>query len=78
MNKGLNGHIAMLSTQIICGLNVPVGKRLKGFYCCFRKNGCINRAVLKEIFADILSEKQVREFISKTEDAGIIQKKGDW
>ncbi|CAG9879592.1 hypothetical protein EAJ14_02790 [Parabacteroides distasonis] len=54
------------------------GKRLKGFYCCFRKNGCINRAVLKEIFADILSEKQVREFISKTEDAGIIQKKGDW
>lgn len=28
MNKGLNGHIAMLSTQIICGLNVPVGKSL--------------------------------------------------
>lgn len=26
----------------------------------------------------LLSEKQVREFISKTEDAGIIQKKGDW
>jgi len=28
VNKGLNGHIAMLSTQIICGLNVPVGKSL--------------------------------------------------
>ena len=40
------------------------------------KNGFINRAALKEIFADILSEKQVRAFISKMEDAGIIQKEG--
>ena len=49
---------------------------LKSVSDCFRKNGFINRAALKEIFADILSEKQVRAFISKMEDAGIIQKEG--
>ena len=43
---------------------------------CFRKNGFISRAILKDVFADILSEKQVRAFISKMEDAGIIQKEG--
>ena len=55
------------------GLNM---NHLKSVSDCFRKNGFINRAALKEIFADILSEKQVRAFISKMEDAGIIQKEG--
>ena len=55
------------------GLNM---NHLKSVSDCFRKNGFINRAALKEIFEDILSEKQVRAFISKMEDAGIIQKEG--
>ena len=55
------------------GLNM---NHLKTVSDCFRKNGFISRSMLKEVFADILSEKQVRAFISKMEDAGIIQKEG--
>lgn len=59
-------------------------EKLKGFNMqhlklvsdCFQKHGFINRTILKDVFADILSEKQVRRFISKMEDAGIIQKEG--
>lgn len=40
----------------------------------FRKHGFISRSMLKEVFADILSEKQIRILISKMEDVGIIQK----
>ena len=61
------------SAERLKGLNM---NHLKSVSDCFRKNGFINRAALKEIFADILSEKQVRAFISKMEDAGIIQKEG--
>lgn len=32
--------------------------------------------MLKEVFVDILSEKQIRILISKMEDVGIIQKEG--
>ena len=53
------------------GLNM---NHLKLVSDCFRKNGFISRTVLKEEFADILSEKQIRAFISKMEDLGIIQK----
>ena len=35
-----------------------------------------NRTILKDVFADTLSEKQIRRFISKMEDTGIIQKEG--
>lgn len=53
------------------GLNV---NHLKLVSDCFRKNGFISRTILKREFADILSEKQIRAFISKMEDLGIIQK----
>ena len=55
------------------GLNM---NHLKMVSDCFRKNGFINRTVLNEIFADILSDRQVRVFISKMEEIGIIQKEG--
>lgn len=41
---------------------------------CFRKHGFIGRSMLKEVFVDILSEKQIRILISKMEEVGIIQK----
>ena len=43
---------------------------------CFYKNGYINRSLLKKVFQDMLSEKQIRGLISKMENAGIIQKDG--
>ena len=42
----------------------------------FYKNGYINRSLLKKVFQDMLSEKQIRGLISKMENAGIIQKDG--
>ena len=42
----------------------------------FHKNGYINRSLLKKVFQDMLSEKQIRGLISKMENAGIIQKDG--
>lgn len=32
---------------------------------CFHKNGYINRSLLKKVFQDMLSEKQIRGLISK-------------
>lgn len=43
---------------------------------CFYKNGYINRSLLKKVFQDMLSEKQIRGLISKMENVGIIQKDG--
>ena len=42
----------------------------------FHKNGYINRSLLKKVFQDMLSEKQIRGLILKMENAGIIQKDG--
>ena len=47
---------------------------LKQVSDCFDKNGHISRTLLKEIFQDTLTEKQIRTFISKMENAGIILK----
>lgn len=55
------------------GLNM---NHLKMVSDSFRKHGFISRSMLKEVFADILSEKQIRILISKMEDVGIIQKEG--
>ena len=41
---------------------------------CFRKHGFISRTILNDVFTNILSDRQVRAFISKMEDVGIIQK----
>ena len=54
------------------------GKRVKGFYCCLGKNGCMKGGVVKEILGDIVWEKEVGEFMWKREDGGIIEKKGEW
>ena len=62
-----------VTAEKLKGLNMH---HLKLASDCFRKNGFINRAILKDVFTDILSEKQVRGFISKMEDAGIIHKEG--
>ena len=43
---------------------------------CFYKNGYINRSVLNDAFIDILSDRQIRIFVSKMEDVGIIRKEG--
>ena len=43
---------------------------------CFHKNGYINRSLLKKVFQDMLSEKQIRGLISKMKNTGIIQKDG--
>lgn len=53
------------------GLNMS---HLKMVSDSFRKHGFISRSMLKEVFVDILSEKQIRILISKMEDVGIIQK----
>lgn len=59
-------------------------EKLKGFNMqhlklvsdCFLKHGFINRTILKDVFADTLSDRQIRMFISKMEDVEIIQKEG--
>ena len=43
---------------------------------CFRKHGFISRTILNDVFTNILSDRQVRAFISKMEEMGIIQKEG--
>lgn len=61
------------SAERLKGLNM---NHLKLVSDCFHKNGYINRSLLKEVFQDMLSEKQIRGLISKMENAGIIQKDG--
>lgn len=38
------------------------------------RNEGLHRTILNDVFTDILSDRQVRTFISKMEEAGIIQK----
>lgn len=40
----------------------------------FRKHGFISRTILNDVFTDILSDRQVRAFISKMEEVGFIKK----
>ena len=53
------------------GLNM---NHLKMVSDCFRKHGFISRTILNDVFTDILSDRQVRAFISKMEEVGIIKK----
>ena len=53
------------------GLNM---NHLKMVSDSFRKYGFISRTILNEVFMDILSDRQVRVFISKMEEVGLIQK----
>lgn len=43
---------------------------------CFKTDTFITRAMLKEIFADILSERQVKTFIAKMEASKFIERRG--
>lgn len=61
------------SAERLKGLNM---NHLKLVSDCFHKNGYINRSLLKKVFQDMLSEKQIRSLIAKMENAGIIQKDG--
>lgn len=40
----------------------------------FREHGFISRTILNDVFTDILSDRQVRAFISKMEEVGFIKK----
>lgn len=61
------------SAERLKGLNM---NHLKLVSDCFHKNGYINRSVLNDAFIDILSDRQIRIFVSKMEDVGIIRKEG--
>ncbi len=61
------------SAERVKGLNMNYLKLVSD---CFHKNGYINRSLLKDAFIDSLSDRQIRIFISKMENAGIIQKEG--
>ena len=61
------------SAERLKGLNM---NHLKLVSDCFQKNGYINRSVLNDAFIDILSDRQIRIFVSKMEDVGIIRKEG--
>ena len=61
------------SAERLKGLNM---NHLKLVSDCFYKNGYINRSLLKKVFQDMLSEKQIRGLISKMKNTGIIQKDG--
>lgn len=55
------------------GLNM---NHLKSVSDCFRKNGFINRAALKEIFADILSENRFGHLSPKWKMLVLYKKRG--
>ena len=61
------------SAERLKGMNMNYLKLVSG---CFHKNGYINRYFLKNVFQDMLSEKQIRGVISKMKNAGIIQNDG--
>ena len=62
----------------------PFSEKLKGFNIkhlqmvseCFKTNTFINRALLKEVFADALTEKQIKTLIAKMEKNRFIKRDG--
>lgn len=61
------------SAERLKGMNMNHLKLVSDY---FHKNGYINRSLLKKVFQDMLSKKQIRGLILKMENAGIIQKDG--
>lgn len=59
-------------------------EKLKGFNLkhlqmvaeCFKTDTFINRSMLKELFADMLTEKQIKTFIAKMEKSEFIKRSG--
>lgn len=67
----LSDNYSNEAVEKLKGLNM---NHLKMVSDSFRKYGFISRTILNEVFMDILSDRQVRVFISKMEEVGIIQK----
>lgn len=76
MDKGsyrLSGKYASTLSEILRGFNL---KHLQMVSECFKTDTYINRAMLKDVFSDILSEKQIRNLIEKMVKADFIISSG--